>query len=199
MTQSSEHTRTEASARGSRLGQLDYFDVALDILGKQGHEALTIAVLCDVLDVSKGSFYHHFGGWPGFMEALLAHWEQVSAVQVAEMASRVDDPHARSGLLRNMGLAINHDAEAAIRVWASSEPVAEQVQERVDKSRIEVLTDLIALRLPRSDARKLAELAHVTIVGTQMTSRPFSHQVMLRQFKLLDSLIEARYKSHVFF
>jgi AcrR family transcriptional regulator len=199
MTQSTEHTRTEASARGNRLGQQDYFDVALDILGKQGHEALTIAVLCEVLDVSKGSFYHHFGGWPGFMEALLTYWEQVSAVQVAEMASRVDDPHARSGLLRNMGLVVNHDAEAAIRVWARSEPVAEQVQERVDKSRIEVLTDLIALRLPRPDARRLAELAHVTIVGTQMTSRPFSHQVMLRQFKLLDSLIEARYKAHVFF
>jgi AcrR family transcriptional regulator len=199
MTQSTEHTRNEASARGNRLGQQDYFDVALDILGKQGHEALTIAVLCEVLDVSKGSFYHHFGGWPGFMEALLNHWEQISAVQVAEMASRVDDPHARSGLLRKMSLAVNHDAEAAIRVWARSERVAEQVQERVDASRVEVLTDLIALCLPRQDARRLAELAHATIVGTQMTSRPVSHQIMLRQFKLLDSLIESRYKSHVFF
>lgn len=199
MTQSSEKTRNDVSARGSRLGQQDYFDVALDILGKQGHEALTIAVLCEVLDVSKGSFYHHFGGWPGFMEALLNYWEQISAVQVDEMASRVEDPQARSGLLRKMSMAVNHDAEAAIRVWARSERIAEQVQERVDKSRVEVITDLIALRLPRPDARRLAELAHATLVGTQMTSRPFSNQLLMRQIKLLDSLIEARYKSHVFY
>ena len=188
----------EAASRSARLGQQDYFDVALDVLGKQGHEALTIAVLCELLDVSKGSFYHHFGGWPGFMEALLNYWEEVSTIEVAEMASRTEDPAQRYGFLRKMTTAINHDAEAAIRVWARSEPVAQAVQERVDKARIAVVADVIAQKLPRPDARRLAELTHSLLVGTQMTSRPVAIKGFLNEVKLLDSIVEARYGVHVF-
>ncbi len=198
MTRSTEQENTEATARGSRLGQQDYFEVALRVLGEQGHEALTIAVLCDLLGVSKGSFYHHFGGWPGFMEALLTHWEQTSTVRVAEMASRIDDPAARSGLLHKMAMAVNLDAEAAIRVWARSEPIAQQVQERVDQARITVVTDLIALQLPRSEARRLAELTHAVLVGIQLTAPTKTARRFVREIKLLDDLVEARHGVRVF-
>lgn len=198
MTRSVKQDSSEASSRANRLGHQDYFTAALDVLGKHGHEALTISVLCDILDISRGSFYHHFGGWPGFVEALLTHWEQVSTVQVTEMAARIDDPAARYGLLRKMTKAVDHDAEAAIRVWARSESIAQQVQARVDKARIAAVTDMIALQLPRPDARRFAELTHAILVGIQMTSRPVSVQRLLQETALLDSLIETRYGVHVF-
>jgi len=197
MTRSAAQANTETSSRGSRLGHQHYFDVALDVLGKHGHEALTIAALCEALDVSKGSFYHHFGGWPGFMDALLTYWERASTLQITEMAARIEDPVTRLGLLRKMAMAVDHDAEAAIRVWSRSEPVAQQVQDRVDKNRIAAVTDLVALQLPLQDARRIAELAHALLVGTQMTSRPVSVQRFLREVKALDTLIEAKYGVHV--
>ena len=59
-----------------RLTAEDYFREALSILGEHGSDAMTIALLCERLDVTKGSFYHHFGGMPGFVDQLLAFWER---------------------------------------------------------------------------------------------------------------------------
>ncbi len=63
------HRERPFTATTPRLTQRDYFTVALRLLAAGSHEALTTAALCDELQVSKGSFYHHFGGWPGFVTA----------------------------------------------------------------------------------------------------------------------------------
>jgi AcrR family transcriptional regulator len=48
----------------------DYFHAALDILTDFGPESLTAARLCERLNVTKGSFYHHFQGMDDFVESL---------------------------------------------------------------------------------------------------------------------------------
>ena len=44
----------------------EYYDAALEVLAQLGFKGLNIGVLCKRLGVTSGSFYHHFGGWPGF-------------------------------------------------------------------------------------------------------------------------------------
>ena len=69
-----------------RLTQDDYFREALAVLDEFGSDALTIAVLCDRLDVTKGSFYHHFGGMPGFITQLLEYWEREHSVRLIKIS-----------------------------------------------------------------------------------------------------------------
>ncbi|MEV0081899.1 TetR/AcrR family transcriptional regulator [Saccharopolyspora sp. NPDC050642] len=44
-------------------GKQDWLDAGLEILADQGVPALTIDRLATKLGLTKGSFYHHFGGW----------------------------------------------------------------------------------------------------------------------------------------
>ncbi|WP_239003564.1 TetR/AcrR family transcriptional regulator [Nocardia panacis] len=58
------------------LTKEQYFTAALEVLAECGFKGLNIGVLCRGLGVTSGSFYHHFGGWPTFVTALLEHWER---------------------------------------------------------------------------------------------------------------------------
>lgn len=58
-----------------RLSREDYFEVALDLLAKGGLGAVTLASMCEALEVTRGSFYYHFSGGIGdFMRQLLNYW-----------------------------------------------------------------------------------------------------------------------------
>ncbi|HRV98656.1 MAG TPA: TRAP transporter small permease subunit, partial [Aminobacteriaceae bacterium] len=76
---------------------------------------LTIAALCDGLDVTKGSFYHHFTSMDGFARELLQYWEADGSARLLAALDGVDDPVERISVLKELGITTNHDAESAIR------------------------------------------------------------------------------------
>ena len=112
-----------------------YFGEALALLGEQGSQALTIAALCERLQVTKGSFYHHFGGMPSFVDALLAYWEQEHSERLIALNRAQPDATLRITSLTDMGVNLPHASESAIRAWGRSNPDVAAVVERVDKRR----------------------------------------------------------------
>src|SRR4051794_39147405 len=64
-----------AAGRPGRLGPDDYITVGRRLLAEGGIGAVTIANVCAQLQVTKGSFYHHFDGGTAFHAALLADYE----------------------------------------------------------------------------------------------------------------------------
>lgn len=186
------------SSTSSRLTQHDYYDVALRLLATGSHDALTIAALCDELGVSKGSFYHHFGGWPGFVTALLETWERESTLEVKEAADRIDAAGTKYRLLSNLIDAIPHDAEAAIRVWSHTDPVVKAAVDRVDAVREAMVTDFFALSIPKQDAAQLAELYLSTLVGNQFAHRPVDTRRMRKLLNQMTKMTEAYYGPDVF-
>ena len=72
-----------------------YFDEALRVLAREGRNGLRIGRLCAALGVTSGSFYHHFGGWDGFVAALLEHWEREEVGRIVELVNARDDPLER--------------------------------------------------------------------------------------------------------
>jgi AcrR family transcriptional regulator len=185
-------------ARTHRLSQSDYFAAALEILGRGGHHNLTIGSLCDVLGVSKGSFYHHFGGWQGFVGGLLEHWERESTLNAMEMAARIDDPKLRRRVIARLIDTIPHDAEASIRVWSRSDPLVSEVQSRVDEERISMLAGLFAMKLSRTEARALAEMHHAILVSAQIAGRTVNVDRMRDSARVFTDLVVARYGAAVF-
>ena len=146
------------TATTSRLTQHDYYDVALRLLAEGSHDSLTIAALCDELGVSKGSFYHHFGGWSGFVTSILQTWERESALEVKEAAERIDALGTKFQIMAALIDAIPHDAEAALRVWSHTDPVVKAAVDRVDNAREAMVRDFFALTIPKGEAGQLAEL-----------------------------------------
>lgn len=145
-----------------------FFAAAMTLLAREGRSGLRLATLCRAVGVTSGSFYHHFGGWDEFVDALLEHWETVDTRRLAEIAGREPDPEGRLDVLKHLALTFPHEAETAIRSWAHGDPRVAVVQERVDGQRRQVVADaLVATGVEPERAGRLADLALAVLIGRQ--------------------------------
>lgn len=173
-----------------RLTAEDYYREAFAILGEYGSEAMTIALLCERLDVTKGSFYHHFGSMPRFAAELLAYWEAEHSERLIAISKAQRDPALRITLLNELGAGLPHGPEAAIRAWSRSSPEVAEVIARVDKRRERHVVDAIAaLGVERAHARLLTRMALNLLVGTQQREHPVDVKRLRHMFEELNKLI----------
>jgi AcrR family transcriptional regulator len=164
-----------------------YFEAALDVIARESVGALTIAKLCARLDVTIGSFYHHFKSSQDFLGAFYAWWETEHAFHLVDEARLEPDPVARLARLKKLSGGLPHGAEAAIRSWSRSHPDAAAAQSRVDEARIEVVVDTLReLGLPPGRARTLAVMAVGVLVGTQQLGRAEDAALMRKVFDELE-------------
>jgi AcrR family transcriptional regulator len=156
-----------------RLAKADYFEEALRLLAEGGAKRVTIANLCDALDVTKGSFYHHFTSGKEFMDQLLLYWEEAYSLALIAEARTIPDPVERLDSLMWMAAHFHHEAESAIRAYARSDAFAADLQHRVDEARIDIVAETLrANGLSSAAATQYARLALATLVGAQQTVHP---------------------------
>jgi AcrR family transcriptional regulator len=173
-----------------RLTAEDYFREALAVLGEFGSEGMTIAVLCERLDVTKGSFYHHFGGLPGFVEQLLAYWEAEHSDRLIAISKAQPDPTLRITTLTDLGVGLPHASEAAIRAWGRSNPAVAEASARVDKRRERHVVDAIAaLGIDRAHSRLLGRIALSLLIGVQQREHPVDLKRLRSMFEEVNKLI----------
>lgn len=174
--------------RNLKVTQEQYFTAALEHLADQGAEGMTIGVLCRALGVTSGSFYHYFGNWGGFLDALLAHWEERQTDRIAARAAAQATPDQRLRVMQAEAAELPHEAEAAIRAWGQSEEKVRLVQERVDTRRREELRTIMmdAGVLPE-DAARLSMMGMAVLVGVQQLQRPVDVPML---FTLLEELAD---------
>ncbi|MFI0356931.1 TetR/AcrR family transcriptional regulator [Actinomadura sp. 9N407] len=149
----------------------DWLDAGLAILAGQGAPALTIERLTERLGLSKGSFYHHFGGMGGYKTALLAHIEDVCTTRLIDLAEQDTGAAPMAKLERLMDLVVSDvghgpELEVAVRAWAQQDPEARALQERVDHARIDYLRTLwLALSDDPDEAGQVASLFYLITIG----------------------------------
>lgn len=173
-----------------RLSAEDYFRAAFDVLGDSGSEGLTIAALCQRLEVTKGSFYHHFGGMPGFASALLAFWESEHSDRLILMSKQQPDSTLRINGLIELAVGLPHATEAAIRAWARSNPEVGEVTARVDRRRERHISDaIVALGIGRPAARLLGRIATNLLIGAQQREQPVDLRRLRQMFEEFKKLV----------
>lgn len=160
-----------------------FFDAAMRLLAHEGRAGLRLAPLCRAVGVTSGSFYHHFGSWDGFVDALLAHWESTETHRLVEIAEREAATPGRLDVLKHLALTFPHEAEAAIRAWAHGDATVAEVQRRVDGERRRVVaTTLTALEPDPERRERLATLALAVLVGHQQRLGPVDVGELLALF-----------------
>jgi AcrR family transcriptional regulator len=176
----------------ARRSRQDWIDEGFRVLAGEGDAGLTVDALCERLDRTKGSFYHHFNGRPAYVAALLEAWESRSADRFVEIG------HAESPVEERLR-AVNREAselrnaavERAIRVWASTEPLARRSQDRVDGKRLALLEELCAERMGEGEAsRRLARTFQLVFIGAQHLDPPLEGPELYQAFRFLDPLFE---------
>jgi AcrR family transcriptional regulator len=183
-------TQPNLRAEVTRTSRDHWIEEGFRILSEEGDGALTVDALCERLDRSKGSFYHHFGGREAFVEALLGTWERRVTDRViaigqgeAPVEDRLRTLNREASELRIARL------ERAIRGWAAREPQAKRVQDRVDRRRLAFLEELCAERMgPGEAATRLARVLQLTFVGAQHLDPPLEGEELYRTFRFLEPL-----------
>ncbi len=183
----------DATSEGDRVDRLraeDWYREALGVLGEQGSEALTIAVMCERLQITKGSFYHHFGSMAGFVRGLLQYWEREHNERLIALSEAQADPHQRILALTDIGLELPHASEGAIRAWGRSNPDIAAVVDRVDQRRVQHIADAVAaLGADRNRAQLLAHLSTTVLVGAQTREHPVDHERLRQMFVEVTRLV----------
>jgi AcrR family transcriptional regulator len=177
-----------------RITRDDWIDEGFRILAGEGDGALTVDALCERLERSKGSFYHHFEGRPGYVRALLETWERRATDRLIAVG-RVDAPveERLRAVNREASELKNARLERAIRGWAAREPEAARVQDRVDRRRLGFIEELCGERMGGGEAaRRLARVLQLVFVGAQHLDPPLEGEELYATYRFLDPLFDAR-------
>lgn len=132
--------------RPSRLNRESWLQGALDYLRRTGGSELIISELAEYLDVTKGSFYHHFKGRDDFIDAVLEYWHQTYNLTVRKAVEKHDGgPRERlRTIMRTVyeGDFTNYDLP--IRAWAMDNERVRRKLRQTDKWRFELCRGLFA-------------------------------------------------------
>ena len=162
----------------------------MTLLGDAGQHGLKIAPLCRELGVTSGSFYHHFGSWAGFVEAMLVYWEAEQTDALLAVVRVVDDPWERIVVMKNLAVTVPHEAEAAIRAWGRTDPAVGRAQRRVDEARIEGLREVIAgVGGDEVTARRLSLMGIALLAGVQQIRSLVDRGELLAVFNDFEQVI----------
>ncbi|GAA1769226.1 TetR/AcrR family transcriptional regulator [Agromyces humatus] len=170
-----------------------WLDEGLAVLADEGEAGLRIDRIAARIGLTKGSFFHHFDGAPGYREALLAEYERrtLGALADAIEARRGDQTRdtlawltelatSRPESIRRPGL------DLAVRAWAAVDPVARAAQARIDAAVIDALQ---AAWRPAVDsdaaARTAALVPYLVSLGAAMTIPPIAPDDLRRVYELL--------------
>lgn len=157
-------------------GKSAYYETALVVLAESGFKSLSIGRMTKTLGVTPGSFYHHFGNWPGFVEALLSYWSHREEERLRSLAFQDATPIDGLDLLRQLTLDLNHPAEAAIRAWGMNDAAVQEVQRTVDEVRRRTVEKTIERIIQDPEAaRRISALGLATLVGYQLLSAHGTH------------------------
>jgi AcrR family transcriptional regulator len=175
MTESSESTISR------------FFVAGMEILAEDGYGGLKLADLCLRVRVTSGSFYHHFDSWQDFTRQLVENWREERTVRVAELARAEVDPAERVELLLRFGVSLPHSAEAAIRVWSGLDPFVAEIQESVDRERLDVTTQALEALTDDPDvASDLALAAFYLLVGFEQATGDRDARELERFLRMLQ-------------
>lgn len=127
-----------------RYDQETWLQSALEVLAHEGGAKLRVEAITSSLNVTKGSFYHHFRDRGDFVDKLSDYWEsKFTSVVIRDIgALPCSGAEKLYEAMRLVAIDELDKYDIAFRSWAAQDPrVAEKVR-RVDISRYQFIRSL---------------------------------------------------------
>lgn len=170
----------------ARTSRETWLDEALILLFKEGIDSVRIDTLCTRLNMTKGSFYHHFKNRQLFLEAVLVHWEDTYTAKFIEYAEVGNTPIEKLERLNQIALASENDPEIHIRAWALTDEIAQETVNRVDQRRIDYLVQLYThLGLDDAEALTISRIIYSVLIGAQYLTPLLKQQDLFEMFNYI--------------
>lgn len=163
----------------------DWFTTGLEILNTDGFLKITIENLCDVLKVTKGSFYHHFKNVDAYIDALMKYWVDKNTKSLINQVDREKTLQEKIEKLHKLVIQRSHKSEQVIRGWSFSNDVVRKYVNEVDEIRIKYTADLKILGGENVDtARQFAILEYACLIGIQQLYPDISGKKQLELYEI---------------
>lgn len=171
----------------------DFFHCGFRILEEEGSTGLTAVALCERLEVTRGSFYHHFTNFDVYIESLLEHWEDVYTRSRQESLHSETELEQRSNVFISSAVSLPHALENAMRAWANTNSVVLESVRRIDRLRVESTErSLVAAGCDEATAALYAELAIAAFVGMEARGQADDGALFRRIFVELEWAVMTR-------
>lgn len=154
----------------ARRSKEDWLNEGMLVLSEIGEAGLTIDLLATRLEVTKGSFYHHFQNRQDFLERMLDYWEYRNTEEFIEISEQGGTANDKADRLTELVVSKANDPpiEVAIRAWAMRDELARDYQERVDERRINYVQKLMIEMGAEDDvALRMAQITYTVLIGSQ--------------------------------
>lgn len=170
----------------ARTSRETWLDEGLALLQQSGIDNVRIDTLCNRLEMTKGSFYHHFKNHQVYLEGMLDYWEEKYTSKFIDYAEEGNTPLEKIERLNEVALSAYDDPEIHIRAWAITDEHAKATLIRVDQRRIDYLVKLYtAFDMSSEQALITSRVIYATLIGTQYILPQLKQQDILEMFNFI--------------
>lgn len=182
----SELERRAASVQ--LMARIKWLEAGQGLLRDGGLAAVKLEALTKLAELTTGSFYHHFGGMPAYLDSLA---EFYGVDQVNENLAGIAGFEPRERLDRMGRIAANdrmRPLDAAMREWAETNEAAAAAVEAADAALLAFAASaLVDLGHSRAEARIRAVM--LLSIGTARVRSPWKLQRSAAR-RMIDIVVE---------
>ena len=121
----------------SKLSKHDWVSAGINQLKEHGPAGVSGEKIARRLDVTRGSFYHHFRSVDELVKLMLEFWEQTQTTDILNRSNQdYEDLNEKMTMLLESAWNTDADLEIAIRQWAFTNATVRQHVERIDQIRL---------------------------------------------------------------
>lgn len=173
-----------------KIERIDWFTTGLKILSSDGFSKITIENICDILKVTKGSFYHHFKNMDGYIDSLMEYWMEANTNSLIRKIEEIENPIEKIQMLNKTVLLRSHKSEQVIRAWSFSNDIVRKYVVEVDKIRIDYTAMLKVKDGENSEKSKLiAALEYACLIGIQQLYPDISKEKQEELYEIFNQRI----------
>lgn len=154
-----------------KLSKQDWVSAGINQLKEFGPTGLSGEKIARRLDVTRGSFYHHFSSMDELAELMLQYWEQTQTTDILGKAGQhYDDLHEKMTTLLESAWNTDADLEIAFRQWAFTNKIVRLHVERIDQIRLGYISEIYTqLCNDQKRGPKLGKIAYYGLLGALHT------------------------------
>ena len=185
-----------ARRRIERLSREAWLEKALASLASAGHAPLRVGAIAAQLEVTKGSFYHHFKNKEELINRLLEYWETELTDKIDAHLSHLHGKPAEQLLALLEFIAENETNryDASMRAWALHNEQVATVVRRIDQKRLAYVRALFRkMGFPAEQAEIRSRMSYYYVVGEQTAlAEERTLESRLEDIKLRHELLTGR-------
>lgn len=170
----------------SKLSKHDWVSAGINQLKEHGPAGVSGEKIARRLDVTRGSFYHHFRSVDELVKLMLEFWEQTQTTDILNRSNQdYEDLNEKMTMLLESAWNTDADLEIAIRQWAFTNATVRQHVERIDQIRLGYISAIYS-QLVNDPKRgpKLGKIAYYGLLGA-LHARP-----RFTKNRLRDTILE---------